>query len=202
MVSVDVRTRTAADERPVDAARFFEGELPDLIAERSALAVPGAQELHPRPMAFVVDGASWTLVLDGDQLRVQPGQEGAAAIVRLDTEDLSDLVNDIRTPMGMFTGGDLDMPAGGLDDFLDWWVVLRSLLDGRPVHTTGSVTFADRDGHPLDLRAGVRRRRGPRGDVALPRRGRLPPPRRRLRSGRDGRRLRGDGRRRPQLLVG
>ena len=29
----------------------------------------------------------------------------------------------------------LDMPRGGLGDFLDWWVVLRSLLDGRPVHT-------------------------------------------------------------------
>jgi len=71
--------------------------------------------------------------------------------VRLDAEDLSDLVNDIRTPMGLFTGGDLDMPAGGLDDFLDWWVVLRSLVDGRPVHTTGAVTFVDRDGEPLDL---------------------------------------------------
>ena len=29
------------------------------------------------------------------------------------------------------------MPAGRLDDFLDWWVVLRSLLDARAVHTTG-----------------------------------------------------------------
>ncbi len=154
MVSVDVRTRTAADERPVDPSRFFEVELPELIAERSMLAVPGARELHPRPMAFEVDGTSWTLLLDGDELRVRPGMDGSAAIARLDAEDLSDIVNDIRTPMGMFTGGDLDMPAGGLDDFLDWWVVLRSLLDARPVHTTGSVTFTDRDGGPLDLSRG------------------------------------------------
>jgi Phytanoyl-CoA dioxygenase (PhyH) len=154
MVSVDVRTRTAANERPVDAVQFFEVDLPALIAHRSALAVPGAQELHPRPMTFEVDGASWTVLLDGDDLRVRAGQEGAAAIARLSAEDLSDIVNDIRTPMGMFTGGDLDMPAGRLDDFLDWWVVLRSLLDGRPVHTTGSVTFADPNGRPLDLARG------------------------------------------------
>jgi hypothetical protein len=105
-------------------------------------------------MAFEVDGVPWTVELDGDELRVRPGQDGVAAIARLSAEDLSDIVNDIRTPMGMFTGGDLDMPAGGLDDFLDWWVVLRSLIDGRPVHTTGSVTFADRDGRPLDLSRG------------------------------------------------
>jgi hypothetical protein len=40
---------------------------------------------------------------------------------------------------------------GRLEDFLDWWVVLRSLLDGRPVHTTGAVDFTTPDGEPLDL---------------------------------------------------
>ena len=47
--------------------------------------------------------------------------------------------------------GTLDMPSGGLPDFLDWWVVLRGALDGRRLHTPGAVTFADRDGGPLDL---------------------------------------------------
>jgi hypothetical protein len=54
--------------------------------------------------------------------------------------------------MAFFVGGDLDMPKGRLEDFLDWAVILRSLIDDRTVHTTGAVDFRDRDGGPLDLR--------------------------------------------------
>jgi hypothetical protein len=43
------------------------------------------------------------------------------------------------------------MPSGRLDDFLDWWVVLRSLIDRRPIHTRGAITFDDGHGTPLDL---------------------------------------------------
>jgi hypothetical protein len=153
MPSVDVRTRTAADVRPVDAVDFFDHELPALIAERAALALPGARELDPRPMAIEVDGRAWTLELDDDQLRLTDNGS-ADAVVRLDDVGLHDLVNDLRTPMGFFVGGDLDMPKGRLEDFLDWSVILRSLLDNRPVHTTGAVDFRDREGAPLDLRRG------------------------------------------------
>jgi len=45
----------------------------------------------------------------------------------------------------------LRMDRGDLGDFLDWWVVLRSLIDGRPAHTAGAVDFRDRSGAPLDL---------------------------------------------------
>ena len=150
MVSVDVRSRTAADVRAVHAAEFFDDELPALIAARSDLAVAGARELRPRPTAFVVDGRAWTLSLRDERLAITSGED-AAAVVRLDGDGLSDLVNDLRTPMAFFVGGDLDMPKGGLDDFLDWSVILRSLLDDRRVHTTGAVDFLDRGGAPLDL---------------------------------------------------
>jgi hypothetical protein len=53
--------------------------------------------------------------------------------------------------MTFLTGGTLDMVRGDLGDFLDWWVVLRSLIDGRHAHTRGDITFVDRDGSPLDL---------------------------------------------------
>src|SRR5438045_1276352 len=99
MVSVDLRSRTAADVRPVDAVEFFEVELPKLIADRAALALAGARELAPRPTAFVVDGKAWTLALVEDELRISPGDEGVKAVVVLDAEGLADLVNDIRTPI-------------------------------------------------------------------------------------------------------
>lgn len=149
--SVDLRTRSAADVRPVDAGELFDRDLPALIAARSDLAEPGARELDPRPLAVETSAGTWTLALADGGLTVRPGDDGAVARVRLDDDDLHDLVNDLRTPMGFLTGGDLDMPSGRLEDFLDWWVVLRSLLDGRAAHVTGTVGFRDRDGSPLDL---------------------------------------------------
>jgi hypothetical protein len=151
MVSVDLRTRTADDVRAVDAATFFIDELPQLLVDREDLALPGARELDPRPTAFAVDGSAWTLTLDDAGIRVRGGDDTAKAVVGLDAEGFADLVNDIRTPIGFFTGGDLEMSRGRLEDFLDWSVILRSILDARPVHTAGSVQFLERDGSPLDL---------------------------------------------------
>lgn len=154
MIDVDVRTRTRADIHPVVATDFFERTLPAAIGANEDLAVPGAKELPYRPFALVVDGDAWTLTLDGDHLAVTPGSEGAHAIARIGADDLADLVHDLRTPMTFMTAGELDMPKGNLGHFLDFWVVLRSLLDARPVYTRGSVSFRDRDGSPLDLTRG------------------------------------------------
>jgi hypothetical protein len=153
MRSVDVRTRASADVRPVDAEAFFGDELPALFASRAELARPGAVELRVRPFGIEVDGRGWTLGLEDEApwFSVRAGLDDAAAVVKLDAVGLHDLVNDLRTPMGFFTGGDLDMPLGRLEHFLDWWVVLRSVIDERAVHTTGSVGFDDGDGKPLDL---------------------------------------------------
>lgn len=73
-------------------------------------------------------------------------------MVQLDQDDLTEIVFDRQTPMTHLAAGTLNMPRGSLGAFLDWWVVLRSLVDGRPVYTAGSVDFVDRSGAPLDLR--------------------------------------------------
>ena len=84
--------------------------------------------------------------------RLHRGDHGRAA-VRLDAAELTDIVYDLQTPMTLLTAGTLKMERGNLGDFLDWWVVLRSLIDGSPVHTAGSIEFRDRNGEPLDLHA-------------------------------------------------
>jgi hypothetical protein len=150
VLSLDLRTRTDADVSPVDPVTFFERDLPELAERNRALALPGARELRVRAFTIEVDGKSWTLALETDRIDIS-SDRAADALVRLDIEGLTDIVHDIRTPMGFFTGGDLDMPRGRLEDFLDWWVVLRSLLDERPVHTAGAIDFRDRGGDPLDL---------------------------------------------------
>jgi hypothetical protein len=150
MVSLDFRTRTEADIRPVDTRLFFDDELPGLIAERAALVVGGARELGVEPFTVATPSGEWTLDFDGDSLGVRRGN-GGAAVVELDDQALADVVNDLKTPMTFLTGGTLRMPRGNLGDFLDWWVVLRALIDDRDVHTRGAVTFEGRDGKPLDL---------------------------------------------------
>jgi hypothetical protein len=151
VISVDLRTRSDVDLEPVDARAFFDHELPERIARDGQLAEPGARELGPRPMAVLTDHGSWTLVLDERGLRVEPGDELGRTRLRIDDEQLTDLVHDVQTPMGFITGGTLGLEKGRLDDVLDWWVVLRSLLDGRPAHTAGAIDFRDRNGDPLDL---------------------------------------------------
>jgi Phytanoyl-CoA dioxygenase (PhyH) len=149
-MSLDLRTRYDEDVEAVDVVELFEDRLPRLSAERSFLAVPGARELGIRPLTIETPVGSWTLSIAGDEVGIAPGS-GSEAVVRLDESELADIVYDLRTPMTLFTAGTLDIPRGRLEDVLDWWVVLRSLLDGRPVHTAGSVEFRDRSGEPLDL---------------------------------------------------
>jgi hypothetical protein len=154
MASVDIRTRTAADVRPVDPAAFLDDELPRLLAERGDLAVPAAIEMELAPITLVVDGDAWVLALDGDGFtvrRIASADDAPGTVVGLDAEQLADLVNDLRTPVGFLTAGDLDVRTGRFEHLLDWWIVLRSVLDGRRAHTAGAVTFRDGAGAPLDL---------------------------------------------------
>ncbi|HEX4490367.1 MAG TPA: phytanoyl-CoA dioxygenase family protein [Acidimicrobiia bacterium] len=150
MISLDLRTRSDDDIHAITPSELFDEQLPALAAERSHLAVPGARELHVEPFTFATPSGAWTMTLEDDAIRIVPGDSGTAR-VRLSDEDVSNLANDLTTPMTYVTAGTLKMEQGNLGDFLDWWVVLRSLLDDRAVHTAGAVTFRDRDGGELDL---------------------------------------------------
>src|SRR5437762_1933685 len=150
MVSLDFRTRTDDDIRDVDTRDFFVHDLPELIAAHAHFAVAGAADLRVEPFTFHTPSGAWTLALADDRIELRRG-DGGVACVRVSDSDVSDLVNDLKTPMTFLTGGTLDMARGDLGDFLDWWVVLRALIDGRRAYSNGSVEFVDRDGAPLDL---------------------------------------------------
>src|SRR6185295_4763412 len=67
-------------------------------------------------------------------------------------EQVADLVTDQVTPVGLLTGGTLDLARGRIARVMDWWLVLRSVLDGRPVFTPGAgpAPVADAVGFSLD----------------------------------------------------
>ena len=150
-MSVDLRTRTDGVREQIDAAQFFGSELPAALENHDQEVRPGTAWLDLRPMTIEVDDDSWTLSVGGDRIDVEAGGRADAARVRLDVDQLDGLVHDEQTFMGMWSSGRLDQPAGRLGDALDWWLVLRAALDGRPIHEPGAVTFRERDGTALDL---------------------------------------------------
>lgn len=151
-MSLDLRTRRD-DDVPVavDPVAFFSTDLPALLERSRALLAPGTARLALRPLTFEIGGDAWTLVRDAT-IQVRRGSFPGAARVRLGGDELTRLMHDLCTPVTFHAGGTLDMPAGELHDFLDWWLVLRGALDGRPPYAPGSVTFAPWHGTPLDLR--------------------------------------------------
>ncbi len=140
-MSVDVRTRVDSDQRAVDASAFFRDELPGLLDARHALIAPAAATVSLRDICIETDAEPWTLTYREEGVSVAPGHRGQAH-VRLTGEQLTDIVNDQSTPIALMSNGLLDMPAGGLPDFLNWWLVLRAALDERRIHTAGDVRFA------------------------------------------------------------
>jgi hypothetical protein len=139
-MSVDLRTRVDSEQIPVVAGTFFRETLPPLLDARQAQIEPGASELPLADFCIETDGEPWTLAWDGDRVSVKAASHGKAR-VRLSAVQLSDIVNDQSTPIALMSNGVLDMPEGGLPDFLNWWLVLRAALDGRRIHARGDVTF-------------------------------------------------------------
>jgi len=101
---------------------------------------PGASELRLDSLCIETDGEPWTLAWAGDRVSVSPGHRGQSRVL-LTAEQLTDIVNDQSTPIALMSNALLEMPEGGLPDFLNWWLVLRSAIDAHPIHARGDVRF-------------------------------------------------------------
>ncbi|MET0883044.1 MAG: phytanoyl-CoA dioxygenase family protein, partial [Acidimicrobiales bacterium] len=55
------------------------------------------------------------------------------------------------TPVGLMTAGTLELEPMRIGGLMDWWLVWRSLLDERPVHTPGTVDLPDDLGRSFTL---------------------------------------------------
>jgi len=133
-MSVDLRTRSDADPVSFDAITFLDHELPAALAARHQTRTrPHA----PLPALLLeVEGARWTLAFAGEEPVVRAGATDDDPIrLRLSSSLLQDLATDQITPIGMMTGGTLDLAGqgNGLALALDWWVVLRDALDVDPL---------------------------------------------------------------------
>jgi Phytanoyl-CoA dioxygenase (PhyH) len=148
---VDMRTRRDDQRGEVDPTSFFEHDLPEALEAHSAFVLPGLRFLSPRPLAIEVDGPAWTLEFVDDHVAITPSVRDGVAHVRLQRDQFADIVQDQATFMSFWAANSLDQPSGSVGHLLDWWLVLRAALDGRPIYVPGSLTFRDRNGAPLDL---------------------------------------------------
>jgi len=139
-MSVDVRTRLDSEQVPVDPQLFFGEILPAHLDAHQTLIEPGARGLPLETLALEIEGEAWTLAWKRDRVEVISGAAPGPR-VRLSGEHFSDIVNDQSTPIALMSNNLLDMPEGSLPDFLNWWLVLRSALDGRRIHARGDLTI-------------------------------------------------------------
>jgi len=139
-MSVDLRTRSDVEQAPIEAGPFFRETLPALLDANHAVIAPGASELRLDSLCIETDGEPWTLTWTDDGVSISPGHHGQSRVL-LSAEQLTDIVNDQSTPVALMSNSLLEMPEGGLPDFLNWWLVLRSALEARAIHARGDVTF-------------------------------------------------------------
>lgn len=150
-MSIDVRTRVDAAVPVIELDDFFAHVLVDRLAEHAAL-IPPQSELALRPLVVGVGAERWLLRRDGEGIIVA-GTDAAAVDalaageriveVALSPTQLVDLIEDQVTPVGLMTAGALHQPRGRIGHFLDWWLVLRAVLDVRPIHRAGMVALPD-----------------------------------------------------------
>lgn len=150
MSNLDVRTRTTADIRPRTAATFFQDELPALLLDHSNLVSRAAELYSPGPLTVSTESGSWTIACDAAGVHVTAHGEGATSIHVTD-EDFSDFLNDLTTVDMLFNLGRVGLDSGTRGNAHCWEVILRSLIDGVPMFTPGSIVLRDPQGAPLDL---------------------------------------------------
>lgn len=150
-MSIDMRIRCEADIRPVSPAEFFSGQLQAHASAGQAFIQPWLESNKPDDFTVECNGHCWQLSVREGSLSVTEGVAPSGLHVRMSEDEFSGLINDEYTPITFFTTGDLDIPRGTLEDYLDWWLILRAVIDKRSMHVPGSIELLAADGSALDL---------------------------------------------------
>jgi hypothetical protein len=150
-MSIDCRTRRHCDRKPLHRDEIFDSLIPQALSHHAELAARGLLYKKLPPLTLSADGRSVTLRERRGALRIEEGAASDAAAVNIDSDALSDLVQDWATTMGLAMTSRVKMTQGSFEHWIGWEPVFRALFDGRPVHEAGAITLVDRRGGALDL---------------------------------------------------
>lgn len=143
------RRRPAPEGPALHAARWFAETLPGLLARNGAAAARAAMRLELPPLVIDVDGWQGGLRLRDGELVIDVGDP--ALTVELSDGSFSDWVREVRTARALSMTGELHRHGGSVEQLDEWELVLRTIVEGTPVHEPGSIDFVDCGGAPLDL---------------------------------------------------
>lgn len=149
-IALDRRTRLDSDLRKVEMEEFLTGEFLDLVARHGALVARGIEAFGVRPLAIESGDRSWSFTAVDGGLAVVPGVVPDSLVVTLDSDALSDWLQNQRSFNAMITARELRSRGGGEWDVSVWDSLWLALLEGWPVVDDG-IEFRDRHGAPLDL---------------------------------------------------
>jgi phytanoyl-CoA dioxygenase PhyH len=150
-VSIDCRTRRHCDRQTLERDEVFDSLIPAALSDNAELAARGLRYKKLPALTLGVGGRSITLRERRGVLGIEAGDACDSAAVNLDSDALSDLVQDWSTTMGLAMNSRARMTRGSFEHWIGWEPVFRALLDGRPVHEAGAISITDRDGSELDL---------------------------------------------------
>lgn len=151
-MTVDYRTRNDNEVTETHIGKFLSDAFPALLESAQMYIEPWLTTHHPQAMSIDCEGECWQLSATAQTIETRQGIGDAGLLVQLTASEFSGLVNDLYTPMTFFAGGTLNIQRGSLEDFLDWWMLLRAVIDQRPIHIPGDVSFTDAAGKPLNLK--------------------------------------------------
>ena len=150
-MSIDCRTRRHCDRIPLERDEIFDSFIPEALTRNAELAARGLIYKNLPALTFRVAGRSITLRERRGALRIEAGDASDSVAANLDSDALSDLVQDWATTMGLAMNSRVKLTQGSFEHWIGWEPVFRALFDGRPVHEAGAITVTDRDGRELDL---------------------------------------------------
>lgn len=150
-MTVDYRTRSDADVADINITDCFSNLFPSLLEAARPHIQPWLCCNKLADISIECEGDCWHLSAVDGHIELARGTGETGLQVALTAEEFSGLINDLYTPMTFFVSGSLNILRGNIGDFLDWWLVIRAVLDKRPIHVPGDADFCDRDGRPMNL---------------------------------------------------
>lgn len=149
----DLRTRFDGITPTSDAVTLLDHELPHLFATSSRLA--SADHLDLRPLEVHLGARVWRFERGSGSLRIcgdSPLEDPRDPVEwHTDEATFAAVADDRITPIGLMTAGTLDLRNGRIGRLLDWWLVIRSVLDDCPVHHRGRLDLPEDLGRSFSL---------------------------------------------------
>ncbi len=150
-MTIDTRTRRRSEVRDLTADEVLDEVIPSAAEANGGLVVEGITLRDLGSVRLESGGRGVTISASDSVIRLDADGAGAAVVARMTENGLSNLVQDVQTPMGLVMTERVEITSGSLDDWLAWEPVLHALFDGRRAHRAGAIELVDVEGDPLDL---------------------------------------------------